>query len=308
MRSALLALLLFIGVFCSAQNLVPNGSFEDYSLCPTSFDQISYANGWVGFSTEYFNSCSQQGWQLFGVPTNDMGYQYAATGNAYGGLFTYGGTDNYREHIGILLSTPLVVGVRYFASIKVCLSDYSDCSTNNIGLSFTTYPYDETKSLPILNHAIVYSSNVIEDSVSWIRISGSFVADSAYQYVTIGNFFGDSLTNRISIATGCNAYYFVDDVCVSVDSSECILNTHTSTLQVWEDIVVSPNPSNHQIKVSVSNLEALHFDLLNNQGEPVIEKSDNQPVIDVSQVSPGIYLLRIQYRDKLYYIKQVIIH
>jgi hypothetical protein len=46
----------------SAQNLVPNGSFEQYDTCPTNVNgtSLQYANSWVNPNAgtpDYYNAC-----------------------------------------------------------------------------------------------------------------------------------------------------------------------------------------------------------------------------------------------------------
>src|ERR1700742_3789559 len=96
----------------SAQNLVPNYSFESRLHCilgPNQF--VGYVADWGGGATElsYFTSqCKESG---DSVPLSQYGYQYAHTGNAYAGIMTFeddtnaGSTfvitnnQNYRNYI-----------------------------------------------------------------------------------------------------------------------------------------------------------------------------------------------------------------
>ncbi len=50
----------------------------------------------------------------------------------------------------------------------------------------------------------------------WQKISGCFVADSAYQFLTIGNFFSDFETSyqKTSWNVSIGPYYLIDDVSV----------------------------------------------------------------------------------------------
>jgi hypothetical protein len=75
----------------SAQNLVPNGSFEQYYSCPVFNGEADTCIGWHSFggiigatgTPDYFNSCSI----VVGVPDNLCGRQMAYQGNGYMGLF-----------------------------------------------------------------------------------------------------------------------------------------------------------------------------------------------------------------------------
>jgi hypothetical protein len=83
-------------------NLVPNPSFEDYSLCPNQLNQFEYVVEWTKctYSTDYFNACDST--NVASVPLNNVGYQEASYGIAYSGLIIScaPGNYNYREFIG----------------------------------------------------------------------------------------------------------------------------------------------------------------------------------------------------------------
>eukprot|EP01034_Spumella_vulgaris_P007963 gene7963-10145_t len=94
MKKAILAVLLFPPTFWSySQNLIPNPSFEDdsYGGCPTDIGQIWHAAPWqtpavhLGQS-DYFSTCGTGGTD---VPSNNLGYEFPATGNAYAGLYAW---------------------------------------------------------------------------------------------------------------------------------------------------------------------------------------------------------------------------
>ena len=44
----------------------------------------------------------------------------------------------------------------------------------------------------ITNNPPVYSNTVSMDTLNWTRVFGSFVADSAYTHILLGNFFADA--------------------------------------------------------------------------------------------------------------------
>ena len=95
----------------SAQvNLVPNPSFEFFTICPSTFSQIAYAYPWympTAGTSDYFNSCDLG---IMGVPLNITGYQFARTGVAYvGGQMTTG----YREYISSRLNSALIKDKNY---------------------------------------------------------------------------------------------------------------------------------------------------------------------------------------------------
>jgi hypothetical protein len=206
-------------------NLVQNPSFEYYNSCPNYFNQINRATGWNSAlpTPDYFNLCASNVYPSFSVPNNIFGYRTAATGNGYSGFIAKEGTNNVREYIGSQLITPLQIGIRYYMSMKVSLAGganrYNVCGINKLGILFSTVLYDSASPAPICNCAQIYTDSIITDTLNWTRITGSFIADSNYSYINIGNFFSNYLNDSIQIVgTGCNAYYYLDDICVSNDS------------------------------------------------------------------------------------------
>lgn len=217
-----------------AQNLVPNPSFETYSSCPNNYNQVSRATGWYPsannnnptYHTEYCNSC---GTSTFQVPSNTWGNQTAATGVAYMAEVSMAPSvqPNYRENIFAQLTSPLIIGNSYFVSMKVSHTDESQYATNNFGAKFSTLP-----TFPINNICQVYSPTIITDKTNWTTISGCFIADSAYEYICLGNFFTDANTLVQQSCPSCqfSLYgYYVDDISVTSVSTNILGNTSICT-------------------------------------------------------------------------------
>ena len=81
-------------------------------------------------------------------------------------------------------------------------------------------PYSRFIPAPIDNFSHIHSTAIITDSTAWTKISGTFIADTTYKYLILGNFYNNANTNT----SGCinvnvdEAYYYVDQVSVSADS------------------------------------------------------------------------------------------
>ncbi len=219
--------LLFVIAVCFAttavaQNIVPNGNFEQYTTCPTSVAQINTALvGWTNYSPspDYFNTCNTG--PTVGVPTNVFGSQSAASGNAYIGLVDYYNGSAYREHIQNSIP-PLQVGSTYEVSMSVSLADNSLYGSNGLGVFFyingpTTVP----SAVPPVTPQVSYGSyGPIVDKTNWVRVSGTFVADSAYTHMVIGGFKDNSSISYTSSGSGSSnyAYYYIDSVVIRIAS------------------------------------------------------------------------------------------
>jgi hypothetical protein len=308
MRKLILTILILTicTTFSAGQNLVLNPSFEDTLDCPNFQNQIDYATGWsnYGESPDYFNSCSPNLSQ-FSVPNNWGGYQLPATGNAYAAFGTYASyIVNAREFIGAQLITPLITGTKYYVSFKVCLSISASIQTyianNKTGVKITMNPYTWTSPPATNNFAHVYTDSIITDTTNWTTITGSFVADSNYQYIVLGNFFDDSKTDTITFINSSFsfAYYYLDDICVSTDSLTCLQSTGTNESFSKTKFKIYPNPTNQFATLEFNNPTKQNCTLIlyNLQGQ-VVQKIKNitaeKVEIEKQNLSTGLYFFQL---------------
>src|SRR3972149_11453841 len=140
----------FIFCLCSlfsfAQtNLVPNPSFEQVDICPSSISQINRATSWFqpntccgpGGSSDFYHSCATN--PIVGVPSNMIGNQNARTGNGYAGIITYDSfISDYREYLEIKIINSLVAGKKYCVEFYISRADSTHHATNKIGVYFST--------------------------------------------------------------------------------------------------------------------------------------------------------------------------
>jgi len=205
-------------------NLVNNPSFEDTLYCPVGGNQLDAAIGWSSFrnSPDYYNACNKN---YLNIPNANYGYQFANTGNAYSAVATYykynsPSGNNYREFAGNQLNTQMQIGMKYYFSFYAVLAErYTGFASNNIGLRFFTNSYSISNPAPIDNFSHLKFDSLLTDSIYWHKVSGSFIADSNYNYVCIGNFYDYLHTDTLIVTPfATSAYYFIDDVCVTTDS------------------------------------------------------------------------------------------
>ena len=238
----------FILVICfgNAQNLVPNYSFENYSVCPLSAGEVTLAIPWSSAtatcSTDYFNTCSTGG---VSVPNNGGGYQPARTGSAYAGFWFYGASSspNGREYLQVKLDSILKPNICYYTQFYVNLGDISGYACNNIAANFAvTQPFSTlTTLMPLTPHIMNTGNPIINDSINWVKISGYYTAIGGEQYLTIGNFFDDANTSVfVGNPTGYPSYYYIDDI--TVEEVKVKQWNYTNTiLCLNESVVLNPN-------------------------------------------------------------------
>jgi OOP family OmpA-OmpF porin len=200
LKIASLVVLLVLCFGGKAQNLVPNPSFEIFTNCPTTVNQINLVPPWTGADTspDYFNSCANLV-NEFGVPNVVFSYQQPRTGNAFAGLMGfYHPNTNIREYLQIQLSETLQANKTYKVFAYANLVNYEQYAIHNLGLNLS----DVAHSSPI-ETVIELSSSImnfdvapIKDTMNWTRFGGIYKAQGNESYLAIGNFYNDSNTNR----------------------------------------------------------------------------------------------------------------
>ena len=317
----------FLLIICCSllhsQNLVPNPNFEQYDTCPNGLNEMSRCMYWKAFraSPDYFNECSST--YLMAPPNAAWGFQYPHSGNAYASFATYNwdhiGHPNYREHLGVQLISPLVIGTKYYISffISTCYTrQYSNIATNKIGALVTTYQYSlpESTTYALPNACTIEEDSIITDSINWVKISGSFVADSAYKFLVIGNFYDDNHIDTLHLPYNNfsqSGGYYVDDVCLSTDSIYC--ETWTSIKEIKHEdnkITFYPNPCSDEVRIKAKETIEI-IQIINTTGQIIYssDKPENLEIIlPVDFLKQGLYYLKIKTITGLYFSKINILH
>lgn len=288
----------------SVVNLVPNPGFETFTTCPTDLAQITTAASWESFcySPDYFNACSKD--TYVDVPRNAIGTQHPYEGNGYAGFVAYWPGILYREYIGIKLSEPLQINQTYYCSMKVSLAErwfYNDTAyftaCNKIGMKFTNTHHNKNNCVPLTNTAQVFTNVIISDTAAWTNISGSFMADSAYKYLVIGNFFDNAQTDTLRrFPNTAEAYYFVDWVAVSTNSLVLQAQIRKSQMDV-PLINLYPNPASAELFIRTNEeQDNLKIELSDVTGRLLFSntlKEEELQKISLN-IPPGLYEVRIR--------------
>lgn len=207
-----------------SDNMVPNSSFERYSSTPIGW---FYKGKHFTNVVKYWSSATGSSPDVFGprvrVPSHwaakGFGKQKAHSGESMAGITVYGcdeGKPHCREYVQIELREPLVIGQNYSAEFFVSHLPRS-IQVNNIGMYFSETKFKEIMDIPIEATPQVFSKDILESgNGQWVKYGGTFKATSKAQYLIIGNFFPDSLTNvKVSNNNSLKyGYYYVDDILV----------------------------------------------------------------------------------------------
>lgn len=310
-------------------NLVPNPSFElkPYAIgCMDEPILLSYefaasVANWkaddadplvstASWNTpDYYNSCADPFASApVSVPQNFMGNQNAKTGNAYVGVgYSYriasSSSSEYThssEYIFTELTNPLEEGETYTFSMYVSKADVLSYAANQLGVAVVnTLPFagghitDHT--LPLTPQ--VLSNTVITDETNWTLIEGLFTAQGGEQYIIIGHFPDPQtlqvMQNSVNIdyTDVYHTYYYIDDV--SLRKGNFLAN---KTFK-GKEIKIYPNPTNNYVTIDgISSEEIKTITVFDVNGKRVYAVLNNNQM-DISGLSTGIYMLKIETNE-----------
>lgn len=295
-----------------AQNLVPNGSFEEYDECPDwpgdFHTHLHHWESWRG-SPDFFHACDTT--MTVGTPLNlSHGYQVPKTGQGYGGIIGLL-SGGQRELMGVELANPLEIGQEYYVEFYWNRAfggwghDLCDCAMSHLGALFTTRTFESNSDpSPNTNFAHVYDTALLVDTIGWHKISGWVVADSAYTHIGIGNFF-DLDSAEIAYFNGSpneillKTYYYIEDVCVTTNPEDCNLQLHTiNDFDVAPKLY--PNPANDAVWIETRS-EIRSCIVFNSFGSQVLHSEkviENK--LDIRHLSSGLYIILIETNTGTY--------
>jgi hypothetical protein len=201
------AMLFFnISFYGQITNYIANGSFEDNYFCiGSNYYTILNVKSWlsidslgvIGNAGVYFGTCNST------VPLNGLTYQFPKSGSAYllSTLYWNGMLRSYPKN---RLKQPLQLGKTYCVKFYVNITNTSTYGMDGFGIYFGDNSID---TITRCNWPITYltpqvqnpSNNVITDTLNWVPITGTFVANGTEKYALIGNFKPDSTLDTVMI-------------------------------------------------------------------------------------------------------------
>lgn len=243
---------------------MPNPSFEVADTLPTNSGGSGFngnvrywhrgAAWWPELCHIYANPAPAYGWYL-GWP-NPMNIQMPRTGLAHALIINmewrgYQGFQNKRTYLAVPLKAKIPAQSKVYAEFYISAHEFrgKDFYTNNLGMWLSKDSiYDQGNEL-ILVTPHINVDTIMNDTLNWVKVGGSFIAESELGYLAIGNFFSnantlyymDPLSNPNEIRS---SWYYIDDVKVR------ILNPQTpDTVQVCKGDMaelIATGEENHQ--------------------------------------------------------------
>ena len=300
MKTKLLSAFLFVSLCTTAQNLVPNGDFEQHTGCPNAANQLDSAMYWMNTSPDvqnsgtpdYFNACDTF---MVDVPSNPYyGYQVAHSGDAYAGILLYtqlfGG--NIREYIEAPLTQTLTPGFLYHFEMYINVPNNFMWSSDDIGVYFSDTAVTNIMDWAPLTQFVAQIQNPqgnLPDTSNWMLVSGNYLGTGGESYLIIGNFKNDLQTSATQVNAGGNpyAYVYIDDVSLShITGVEEETENHS--------ISTYPNPASDQLNVTANVTGNLQFELFDHIGK--LQKTQTfsgTTIISLADLAPGIYFYEV---------------
>lgn len=215
----------------SAQNLVPNQSFEDAWSCPDSYTTIVNSKPypmWINpnkGTPDQLHICSVGD---AGVPENFAGTMYPNEGVAYAGIIlreVFFDTTKIvkgvsREYIQTKLIKPLEKEKLYCVKLFYANSSKSLFSVDALGITLTKDNIGTKDAGLIIQRPQIINKpgNIMDNFDFWQELCGIYRARGNEKFLTIGNFWDNSLTNyKLNTHESVDsnfiyAYYYIDDV------------------------------------------------------------------------------------------------
>ena len=232
-RTIPLALVVALAVEATAQNLVPNPSFEDTLGCNAAYDPVLLsAPPWfnVNMATPdiYDNNLAQPcgiAWDPANPDVQVSGFQFARTGTRFAGAYHWYGANSSdtKEYISVKLHEDLNSQTTYVVSLYYSRADGYGLATDRISVFFgpdSFYVHDyRTLHLQPQVDLMDPNNEYLTNAEDWVLLTGSFVATGGERYMTIGSFLDSSQVNGTMAPTGTShyAYYYYDDVSVTAE-------------------------------------------------------------------------------------------
>ncbi|HXC06875.1 MAG TPA: hypothetical protein VNZ86_19085, partial [Bacteroidia bacterium] len=235
-------LLLVMAVPSQSQvNLITDPGFEQYSACPTNEGGLVLSSGWDtlraggGGLPALMTKCCLSG-NGCSVPYNlgfQQGFQYPRTDSSYAAWALYQNTSFVtREYIQNKLVRKLTAGKTYCLKYYINLNNASQYAIDQIGAYFD----DGSISTPwaavstVIPQIVTAPGIFYKDTLNWVQISGTYTANGTEQYLTLGNFKTNALTDTLTANTSAPriiAYYNIDDV--SLIPTDVVAWAHNDT-------------------------------------------------------------------------------
>jgi hypothetical protein len=221
----LLAVFFLIKINCSGQqiaNYINNGGFEDYN-CLVNHNLLHDCKFWGGIDSLKCGGGVKSYCNGF-APYNGNTFQFPRTDSTYVIATFLWPSPGIRCYLRNRMKQNLKAGETYCVKFYINVTNTSPWGIDGFGVYFGDNSIDTISQSNIPLSYITPqisnpSGNVITDTLNWIPITGTFVANGNEKFAVIGNFKSDAAVNTASIGGPFYPSLF-SDICI--DDVSCI--------------------------------------------------------------------------------------
>jgi len=255
-------LLLLLGFGTSAQNIIPNSSFEISKKKPrfmssTGRDFESAIYKWTVPNEASTDLISPR------FDSKNLTEIPPRTGEQMIGIVVNG--DYWAEYGKVKLLKSLEVGTEYYVEYWISMPTYysknKPVPTNlndHFGLYFSKDIYNGDKRILTAKPQVGATRNEVARPVKWTKITGKFIAEKAATHMYLGQFLDESDPGKIA-----KGYFFIDDVFVEAFTNSAVDYTPSRYYSI-NGSTASVNIDNIYFETDKYELLASSYDELDN--------------------------------------------
>lgn len=253
------------------QNLVPNGSFEEFKKCPNAISQFGYVFDWKGVGSnatpDLYSYCSH--YTNASHPESNRVRVKPKDGQSYAGLVIFvKEKEDYREYIGVKLYSKLIKDSTYTFRISLAVPIKSTILNHNFDIVFTNkLLFSKTNQGIILKPSFRLKIDTLRIDRQWETFEFDFKAKGDERFLQIGNFKKkDANWNFIENRKKTNrkddifAYLLIDDIQLFLKYPKVV-----EPMKTEETIVEKQNPKKtfvfDDLKFKTNSYELLYTNL-----------------------------------------------
>jgi len=291
----------------SAQNLIPNPSFED-TVCvvpgylnPYDWPFYTPALHWFNpnaATPDFYSVAHQEGFScgflsMYDTDLQNVGeWQFPKDGLRMAGIWAGNGINLTRELLSSQLLTPLVADSSYCFSMYVSLRNGSNLAIDRLGAYFSVdsvFDHSWPGGFEIDTRVVNSTGEFLTDTLDWMQVSGVYTANGGERFILIGNADDDSETLYQQVdgmGEGIDiAYYFIDELQLGLCST-----LNASDLQKEPELQVFLSGGWLRISADMGT-DWMLTDLLGKVIASGSFPTSGESVLEFSEAS-GIYLFR----------------
>ncbi|WP_163408151.1 endonuclease [Flavobacterium ajazii] len=197
---------------------------------------------------------------------------------------------------GLVLSGTLATGSKFVIVNSSISSSCFSTSAANISTTATELTFNGNDAVGLFKNGVL------------IDIIGTFNGGTA-------NFAIDVTLRRKSTVTSPSATFnlsgewdsYTTDTCNNL-SGKMAITIEEEALQISNDVLIFPNPSNGNFNIGLSNFDSpYHLEIFSVTGQKVFEKQNStDAVIRLGHIAKGIYVVKIE-KDSKTIIKKIVV-